>query len=951
MDRYTNLNLYGHLALELGSDNNSGGSLTNVPTSDISFLRFTGSNPIVHGLDPGHNANNNKVLIITFLGTGSLTFKHLSTSNSSNNFRIKTPNGEDYTIPINYGSILIYDSYDNFWHIVGEAKLAAGSNGQVQFNNNGALRGNSNLTWDTNNNILNVSGTTYSTALFDNGKRVATLTGTETLENKTLVSPVITGTLTFGEIPFYQYGHHGISIFEDVDLSQSSIQTVYNFGTPDSEKSSVLALSVESEYRTFIGTAGQNSLNTFTIGSTSNNTNFQIRKGIPADPIDIVTGGTQLLYLSNDGQLLLPTSIQSTSHTTGTLVIAGGAGISGETFLNDHLNILRGRTLKFYDNDSSNYIGIRSPNIINSNYTLTLPANDGTSGQTLITNGSGTLTFGTIDLTHNNLLSLQGGGGGNYYHSNQPINISSSVQFAGLNINGAYLFPTSDGSNGQALITNGSGTLSFTNITQIHNDLTSIQGGGGGNYYHSNQPINTTNSVTFNSLNTTTAIDVGTNAVISGTLIVKGIKFPISDGSNGQVIQTDGSGNLTFTTPATPVGSVLDTYINTQKATINNSSTTTIYALFTETITGIYYFWVSTDPRIKGTISVNSDDLSNSTLETLSSSITGLQDNTSTLNVYVSSGNIVFQNNTGSSIVIVVRRETTPAVGGSTGISNLTIGTGLSGSLYNGTSNVTIAIDSSVVTLTGSQQLSNKTLTSPTITSPIVSGSTRMGTNTFTKNPGNGDITLDNGTTDTPGVIFYHNNVSNFGIDNFYNGSKQTLRFVKNLNESGGSTLGYIDLNGNFYTTGSLNPSTYNAGQVIKDTMLSNSEITVVSTTIAATSSNVDFITYSYTPVSSSSYLIVHIHISKYSMSDIATGNESWYSVLKADGNEIAYGFQKTTNAFRTGTLFPLTGRYTNTSTSAKTIAVAARRDTSDDSFSIDNSGTAIWLRITEVAR
>ena len=175
--------------------------------------------------------------------------------------------------------------------------------------------------------------------------------------------------------------------------------------------------------------------------------------------------------------------------------------------------------------------------------------------------------------------------------------------------------------------------------------------------------------------------------------------------------------------------------------------------------------------------------------------------------------------------------------------------------------------------------------------------------------------------------------------------------FVKNLNEDGGSTIGYIDLNGNFYTTGSLNPTTYNPGQVIKDTMLSNTEITVVSTTIAATTSNVDFITYSYTPVSSSSYLIIHIHISKYSMSDVATGNESWYSVLKADGNEIAYGFQKTTNAFRTGTLFPLTGRYTNTSTSAKTIAVAARRDTSDDSFSIDNSPTAIWLRITEVAR
>ena len=549
MDRYTNLNLYGHLALELGADNNSGGSLTNVPTSDISFLRFTGANPVIQGLDPGHGQNNNKILVITFLGTGSLTFKHLSTSNSSNNFRIKTPNGEDYTIPINYGSILIYDSYDNFWHIVGEAKLAAGSNGEIQFNNNGALRGNSNLTWDVNNNILNVSGTTYSTALFDNGKRVATLTGTETLENKTLVSPVITGTLTFGEIPFYQYGHHGISIFEDVDLSQSPLQTVYNFGTPDSEKSSVLSLSVKDEYKAFIGTSGNDELNIFTIGSTSNNTNFQIQKGTVIQPVDLITGITEttLLFLNSQGQLSLPVNIPSTSYNTGSFIVSGGVGIGGETFFKDHLNLTFNKSIRFYDNDS-NYIALKSPSNLSTNYTYTLPSSDGTNGQALITNGSGTLSFTTVSQIHNDLQSIQGGGNSNYYHSNQPINTTDSVQFAGLNINGSYTLPTSDGTNGQALITNSSGVLSFTTINQVHNNLTSIQGGTSGNYYHSNQPINTSDSVIFNNLNTTLTLDVGTNAIISGTLTVKGIKFPESDGTNGQFIQTDGNGNLTFQT-------------------------------------------------------------------------------------------------------------------------------------------------------------------------------------------------------------------------------------------------------------------------------------------------------------------------------------------------------------------------------------------------------------------
>ena len=51
--------------------------------------------------------------------------------------------------------------------------------------------------------------------------------------------------------------------------------------------------------------------------------------------------------------------------------------------------------------------------------------------------------------------------------------------------------------------------------------------------------------------------------------------------------------------------------------------------------------------------------------------------------------------------------------------STLTIGTGLSGTSYNGSSAVTIAIDSTVATLTGSQTLTNKTLSSPTITGNI----------------------------------------------------------------------------------------------------------------------------------------------------------------------------------------------------------------------------------------
>ncbi|WP_288983213.1 hypothetical protein [uncultured Flavobacterium sp.] len=69
--------------------------------------------------------------------------------------------------------------------------------------------------------------------------------------------------------------------------------------------------------------------------------------------------------------------------------------------------------------------------------------------------------------------------------------------------------------------------------------------------------------------------------------------------------------------------------------------------------------------------------------------------------------------------------------GGGTTTNALTIGTGLSGTSFNGSAPVTIAIDSTVATLTGSQALTNKTYNGLTVTSST------------------GTLTVANGTTIT----------------------------------------------------------------------------------------------------------------------------------------------------------------------------------------------------------
>lgn len=248
------------------------------------------------------------------------------------------------------------------------------------------------------------------------------------------------------------------------------------------------------------------------------------------------------------------------------------------------------------------------------------------------------------------------------------------------------------------------------------------------------------------------------------------------------------------------------------------------------------------------------------------------------------------------------------------------------------------------------------TITGLTVNGNIsVTGTTFNGGGTFSKaGYAAGDLILDNNGTDSPGLLLYYGNNNNWGIDTWsgtYNVlSGQLFRFTNNLNESGGAVKMAMDVYGNVVVNGFVSPGAWRAGQIIKDTMLSNTEVTVNATTIATSTSDTDFITYSYTPVSTSSYLIIHYHLASYDASS-GTGNDSWISRIKVDGNEITYSKQSTVNGNRTGVLFPLMGRYTNSNTTAKSIVVACRRDSADDSIVISNLATSMWLRITEIGR
>jgi hypothetical protein len=75
------------------------------------------------------------------------------------------------------------------------------------------------------------------------------------------------------------------------------------------------------------------------------------------------------------------------------------AGSANLTFDGTNVQIGSQGDLRLADSDSSNYIALQSPATVATNVTFTLPGTDGLSGQAIVTNGSGVLSFGAAGLT------------------------------------------------------------------------------------------------------------------------------------------------------------------------------------------------------------------------------------------------------------------------------------------------------------------------------------------------------------------------------------------------------------------------------------------------------------------------------------------------------------------------------------------------------------------------
>lgn len=245
----------------------------------------------------------------------------------------------------------------------------------------------------------------------------------------------------------------------------------------------------------------------------------------PASSATLTIANTKTFTVSNT------LTLQGTDSTTmtfpGSSTTLAGLGIA-QTFTQDqtiagNLTLNAQGDLRFADSDSSNWVAFQGPATVASNITWTLPSVDGSTGQALVTNGTGTLSWATpggspggstTQLQYNNAGSFAGATNLVTDGSNLTINAQGDLRFgdsdssnwvafqapATVSSNVTWTLPSADGTSGQVLSTNGSGTLSWATAS----------GGGGGTFA----------TYTYNGDGTTTTFAGGSGMTVNNILAI-----------------------------------------------------------------------------------------------------------------------------------------------------------------------------------------------------------------------------------------------------------------------------------------------------------------------------------------------------------------------------------------------------------------------------------------------
>jgi hypothetical protein len=107
------------------------------------------------------------------------------------------------------------------------------------------------------------------------------------------------------------------------------------------------------------------------------------------------SGVVTLLAGAGGAGIVAGSNTQLQFNNSGVFGASANLTWDGTTLSSTQVNITGQGTLRLQDTTGGEYVALRAPASLAGNYTLTFPADDGTSGQALITDGSGVLSWST----------------------------------------------------------------------------------------------------------------------------------------------------------------------------------------------------------------------------------------------------------------------------------------------------------------------------------------------------------------------------------------------------------------------------------------------------------------------------------------------------------------------------------------------------------------------------
>ena len=227
-------------------------------------------------------------------------------------------------------------------------------------------------------------------------------------------------------------------------------------------------------------------------------------------------------------------------HTNGTLTASSAVLVDSNSAIDDFIignNATTGGSLKLKEgtNNGTHHVQLKSPNALSGNVEFTLPSADGSVDQFLKTNGSGTLSFGSVSTTFN--ISADTG-------TDDPFNTGETLTFTG----GEGIDTTVSNNTitiaGEDATTSNKGIASFnSNDFSTSSGAVSIKSGGVSNAQLANSSVTIgSDSIslggTQTDLNGITSLDVDNITVDTNTIS--------TTNSNGNLIlEPNGTGTVT----------------------------------------------------------------------------------------------------------------------------------------------------------------------------------------------------------------------------------------------------------------------------------------------------------------------------------------------------------------------------------------------------------------------